>query len=222
MRVPLPKRPAPRTLKPSTSPASSARRRGPKPNPDTPHNLLRSGVRLLHAGGYSATGIQDIVSAAEVPKGSFYNHFPSKEAFGAAAVDLYFGGALPALQSELTDPDVPPLERLRAYFHSRTQRFKKAGFARGCLLGNLSLEVADHSEAIRVRLSTHFATWSRLFEDCIAQAQSSGAIGNPLPAAVLANHLLDGWEGALLRMRVQRSTEPLERFQAVMFHAVLI
>lgn len=209
-------------LEPAARPAAPARRRGPKPNPDTPRNLLRSGVRLLHAGGYSATGIQDIVAAAEVPKGSFYNHFPSKEAFGAAALDLYFGEALPTLQAELTDPEVPPLERLRAYFRSRTQRFKKAGFARGCMLGNLSLEVADHSAPIRGRLSVHFQTWSRLFEDCITQAQSSGAIGNPLPAALLANHLLDAWEGALLRMRVDRSTEPLERFQAVTFRALLV
>jgi TetR/AcrR family transcriptional repressor of nem operon len=214
--------PATNARAPSTAPAAQGHRRGPKPNPDTPRNLLRSGVRLLHAGGYSATGIQDIVAAAEVPKGSFYNHFPSKEAFGAAAVDLYFGEALPTLQAELTDRDVPPLERLRTYFNSRTLRFKKAGFARGCMLGNLSLEVADHSAAIRGRLSAHFETWSRLFENCIAQAQSSGAIRNPLPATLLANHLLDGWEGALLRMRVERSTEPLERFQTATFRALLV
>ena len=202
--------------------AATARRRGPKPNPDTPRNLLRSGVRLLHAGGYSATGIQDIVAAAEGPKGSFYNHFPSKEAFGVAAVDLYFGEALPTLKAELGDTRVPPLDRLRAYFRSRTQRLKRAGFARGCMLGNLSLEVADHSPAIRVRLSAHFETWSRLFESCIAEAQATGAVVNPLPAALLANHLLDGWEGALLRMRVERSTEPLERFQTVTFRALLV
>jgi TetR/AcrR family transcriptional repressor of nem operon len=220
MRLKEPKASLP--LAPASSGTCPTRRRGPKPNPETRNNLLKSGVRLLHGTGYGATGIQDIVGAAEVPKGSFYNHFPSKEAFGAEAVDLYFGEALPKLQAELTAPDTAPLDRLRNYFTSRIKRFKKAGYARGCMLGNLSLEVADHSPAIRTRLSTHFQTWSGLFEQCIEQAQASGAIRNSLPAEVLANHLLDAWEGALLRMRAERSAEPLERFMAVTFQCLLI
>lgn len=143
---------------------------------------------------FAATGIKEIVEAAQVPKGSFYNHFPSKEAFGAEVVDFYFGLGLPGLRKLLTDPTVPPLERLRAYFASRTQRFKAAGYARGCMLGNFSLEVADQSDVIRARLSTHFQTWAGLFEHCIAQAQAAGAIRNPLPADLLAGYLLDSWK----------------------------
>lgn len=202
-------------------PSEEKRRRGPKPNPDTRDSLLRAGARLLHGAGYGATGVKDIVDAASIPKGSFYNHFQSKEAFGAEVVDFYFESGLPGLREALTDPGVAPLDRLRTYFASRTQRFKDAGYLRGCMLGNFSLEVADQSDAIRERLSAHFQTWSRLFEHCIAQAQASGAIGNRLPAGVLAGYLLDSWEGALLRMRVEKCTEPLERFAQVTFQCLL-
>lgn len=202
----------------TTTPA----RRGPKPKPDTRDNLIRAGTKLVHEGGYSATGIKDIVDAAKVPKGSFYNHFPSKEAFGAELVDAYFDRGLPSLRELLTNDQVAPLERLEAYFRLRAQHFKASGFVRGCMLGNLSLEVADQSSLIRDRLAAHFRTWSQLFEDCIAEAQHSGAIRNPMPARLLAQYLLDSWEGALLRMRVEKSEAPLERFTEVVFGGLLV
>ena len=197
-------------------------RRGPKPKPDTRENLIRAGTRLLHEAGYSATGIKDIVDAAKVPKGSFYNHFPSKEVFGAEAVDFYFGRGLPVMREMLGDAAVPPLDRLKTFFDQRIQWFAASGFVRGCLMGNLSLEVADQSGLIRARLATHFQVWSQLFEDCIAQAQTAGAVRNTLPAPLLAQFLLDSWEGALLRMRVEKTVAPLERFVAVTFGSLLV
>lgn len=206
---------------PPTAPLAPPRR-GPKPRPDTRDNLVRAGTRLLHETGYAATGVKDIVDAAQVPKGSFYNHFASKEAFGAEVVDFYFGQSLPELRRRLTDPDVPPLVRLRAFFEQRAQRFGDGGHAQGCMMGNLSLEVADHSDVIRERLARHFQTWGQLFESCIAQAQAEGAMRSPLPASVLANYLLDSWEGALLRMRADKSGAPLERFIEVTFSTLLV
>ncbi len=205
-----------------TPPPATKPRRGPKPKPGTRDNLLRTGARLLHGTGFSATGIKDIVNAAQVPKGSFYNHFPSKEAFGAEVVDFYFGRGLPALRTMLTDAAVPPLERLKTFFEQRTRSFSTTGHRRGCMLGNMSLEVADHSDIIRKRLAVHFQTWGALFEGCIAEAQASGDVRNPLPADQLAQYLLDGWEGALLRMRVEKSDDPLIRFVEVTFSSLLV
>lgn len=206
----------------STTPASTRAKRGPKPKLDTRENLIRAGARLLHVGGYAATGIKEIVDSAKVPKGSFYNHFQSKEAFGAEVVDYYFGRGVPSLRAMLTAPDVPPLERLKRFFEQRSRSFSEAGHQRGCMLGNMSLEVADHSDVIRERLSVHFRTWSDLFEGCIAEAQAAGDLKNPLPAPVLAQYLLDSWEGALLRMRAEKSDVPLERFIQVTFASVLV
>lgn len=90
------------------------------------------------------------------------------------------------------------------------------------MLGNMSLEVADHSALIRDRLAMHFETWSKLFEACIEEAQQKGVVRNQLPAAVLAEFLLNSWEGALLRMRSAQSSEPMKDFIDVVFTSLLI
>lgn len=203
------------------STSSATPRRGPKPKPHTRDNLIRAGISRFHDAGYNATGIKEIVDAAEVPKGSFYNHFESKEAFGVEVVDQYFGRGFPELSALLNDESLPPLERLRHYFEQRSGRFRDGGYVAGCLMGNLSLEVADHSAPIRERLAAHFRTWGGLFEGCIAEAQKTGTIGNPLPASVLARFLLNSWEGALLRMRVEKSDAPLKDFMEAAFGALL-
>jgi TetR/AcrR family transcriptional repressor of nem operon len=177
---------------------------------------------MLHESGYTATGIKDVVDAAEVPKGSFYNHFESKEAFGKEVVDFYFNNGLVELRELLGNRNIPPLERLQNYFSERTHDFQEAGYVRGCLLGNLSLEIADQSASIRDRLAVHFRTWSGLLAECIAEAQTTGAISNQQPAALLAQFLLNSWEGALLRMRVEKSDVPLKEFTEVIFGSLLV
>lgn len=201
---------------------TTAARRGPKPRPHTRDNLIHAGMQMLHEAGYAATGIKDIVDAANVPKGSFYNHFDSKETFGKEVVDVYFNSGLAELKGLFEDQTIRPLDRLRTYFDQRIQTFQSAGYVRGCLMGNLSLEVADHSTAIRDSLATNFRTWSRLFEACIAEAQHSGAISNRLPASLLAQFVLNSWEGALLRMRADKSDLPLREFTEVIFKSLLV
>jgi TetR/AcrR family transcriptional repressor of nem operon len=196
-------------------------RRGPKPKPDTRANLVQAGLRMIHAEGYAATGIQGIVEGADVPKGSFYNHFPSKEAFGAAVIDAYSAGGQDKLRAFLCDSEVAPRARLEAYFDDRIEAFRASGFVRGCLMGNFSAEAADHSPLIRERLAEHFGAWSRLFEACIVEAQGQGTIGGQFPAALLARFVMNSWEGALLRMRVEKSDGPLVEFKQLVFGRLL-
>lgn len=201
---------------------NTAAKRGPKPNPQTRENLLRVGAKMLHESGYTASGVKEIVDTAKVPKGSFYNHFKSKEEFGKEVVDFYFDNAFIELQALLTNETIPPLERLHTYFEKRIQGFRDSGYMRGCMLGNLSLEIADHSASIRDHLAAHFTTWSSLFEICILEAQQIGAINNQLPATQLAQFILNSWEGAMLRMRVEKSDKPLKEFTEIIFQIVLV
>ena len=103
---------------------STGARRGPKPKPHVRENLLRVGVKMLHEGGFTGTGIKDIVDAAQVPKGSFYNYFENKEAFGKEAIDYFFDSGVEKLRERLLDENTPPLERLRHYFESRARGFR--------------------------------------------------------------------------------------------------
>jgi TetR/AcrR family transcriptional repressor of nem operon len=198
-----------------------AAKRGPRPNPDTRNNLVQAGLRIIHAEGYAATGIQSIVESVDVPKGSFYNHFASKEAFGAEVMDAYFDRNEGKLRDVFGNANVAPLARLEAYFDDRIEAFRAVGFAKGCLLGNLSAEVADHSALMRERLAGHFAAWGHFFEICIAEAQEQGAVSDQLPAAMLGRFVLNSWEGALLRMRAEKSEAPLIEFKRVVFDKLL-
>jgi TetR/AcrR family transcriptional repressor of nem operon len=102
-----------------------------------------------------------------------------------------------------------------------TQRLKARGWQHGCLIGNLSLESTDHSQIIRRRLAEIFAEWREPFARCLRQAAADGRITLSVPALDLADFLLASWQGAILRMKVERSPEPLERFKDVVFTAVL-
>ncbi|MGL4962568.1 MAG: TetR family transcriptional regulator C-terminal domain-containing protein [Inquilinus sp.] len=198
-----------------------AARRGPKPKPGTRDTLVQAGLGIMHAEGYAATGIQAIVEEAGVPKGSFYNHFASKEAFGADVIVAYSERGQTKLRSILTDPARPPLARLEAYFDDRIAAFRASAYVRGCLMGNFSAEAADHSPLIRERLAGHFAAWTGLIEACIAEAQAEGSVGSRFPAPLLAGFVMNSWEGALLRMRVEKSDAPLLAFKQVVFDGLL-
>lgn len=197
-------------------------RRGAKSKEDTRGKLICVGVQMLHKKGYTATGINDIVAGAEVPKGSFYNYFESKESFGSEVVSAYFDNSLVRLRELLCDNSMPPLERLRSYFDEQISSFTAGGYICGCMLGNLSLEIADQIAPIRNGLAGYFRTWSSLFETCISDAQNTGAISSLAPAALLAEFLLNSWQGALIRMRVEKSDAPLNEFTEVAFKLLLV
>ncbi len=196
-------------------------RRGPKPKPDTRSNLVQAGLRRIHAEGYAATGIQGIVEGADTPKGSFYTYFASKEAFGAEVIDEYSKRGQSKLRDSLCNSKIAPLARLEAYFDNRIEAFRASNYSRGCLMGNFSAEAADHSTLIRDHLAKHFRAWSAIFENCISEAQDQGAVSNQYPAGLLANFIFNSWEGALLRMRAEKSDAPLIDFKKMVFGKIL-
>lgn len=196
-------------------------RRGPRPNLYTRDNLIIAGINMFHSVGYSATGIKDIVEAAGVPKGSFYNYFDSKEAFGKEVIDCYFNNAFCDAKRFFDDRNHSPIERLKFYFENRIRVFRENSYDLGCLMGNFCLEIADHSKQIRDRLTFHFKTWCNLIENCILEAQKSQEIKNNSPARLLAEFTLNSWEGCILRMRADKSEKPLYDFIKIIFNNIL-
>lgn len=187
---------------------------------DTREQLLAAGLEALHVSGFNATGVQDIVDAAGVPKGSFYNHFASKDALGAEVVQLYAAKGA-ARRRMLQDTAVAPLVRLRKYFESLNELGIASGYARGCLLGNFSAELSAQSPAIRDCLATAFGDWTASLAAVIAEAQRAGAVPKTLAPEQLATFLIDAWEGAVMRSKVERNRGPLDTFMAVTFSKTL-
>jgi TetR/AcrR family transcriptional repressor of nem operon len=157
-----------------------------------------------------------------VPKGSFYTHFDSKEQFGAEVLGRYWEARATRATAILGDEGRLPLERLKAYFASKTSGREPGPFDKGCLIGNFSAEMAANSRLIRDRLSTVFAAWTTLLAACIQEAQEAGDLSVRLDAATLAAFLIDAFEGAVLRAKVDRSAAALERFESIIFTLILI
>src|SRR5215470_8480586 len=182
--------------------------------------LLDTGLRVLHERGFNATSVQDITEAAGVPKGSFYNHFESKEELGAEVVLRYLESS-DKTQAVLRDAKLSPHARLRKYFEGLVQVAEKKEFCGGCLLGNFRAELSEQSQMIRSRVAEGFSTWSAIIANVIAEAQAEGQISKDLSASTLAAFVLNGWEGALVRARVDKSKAPLQQFVKVTFAKTL-
>jgi TetR/AcrR family transcriptional repressor of nem operon len=182
--------------------------------------LLDAGLQVMFRGGYCASGVRDIVAAAGAPQGSFTNHFRSKEAFAGAVLDRYFAHVQELVAQSLGDPSLPPRDRLRRYLDIVTDRLAADAWSRGCLIGDLSLEVSAHSPALRDQLDLLFQLWRKPFAACIRDAQDAGEIDTAFAPAELAEFLLASWQGAILRMKVARDPAPLARFKAIAFATV--
>jgi TetR/AcrR family transcriptional regulator, transcriptional repressor for nem operon len=183
--------------------------------------LLAAGLEMLHKRGFNATGVQDIADAAKVPKGSFYNHFESKEALGVEVAQAYAARGGTRLRA-LLEGARPPVARLRGYFEALNDLGAPHGFGRGCLLGNFGTELSAQSPVVRRRLEAIFDTWTQSIAKVIAEAQKGGAVANDVPADALAAFLLNAWEGAVMRSKVEKDCAPLDTFLSVTFKKILI
>lgn len=187
--------------------------------PNVREEILSAGLKALHARGFNATSVQDITEAAGVPKGSFYNHFASKDDLGAAVVEKYAAKG-EARRRMLQDRAIPPLARLRRYFESLVDAARYPG-SPGCLLGNFGAELSNQSPAIREQVSTAFGSWTQTLVDVIDEARRAGALPRNSDPKALAAFVIDAWEGAVLRAKVEQNRAPLDNFLTVIFSKVL-
>ena len=187
------------------------------PKPSLREKIVESGVKTVHERGFAGAGVRDITAEAGVPQGCFTNHFRSKEAFGVAVVDLYHERTQAIMRATLGDVSRPPLARLRAYFDAITEWLAAAGWRYGCLVGNLSLEMPEHSELLRLHLVEVCRSLTASFAETVRAGQASGDIRPDLDPDDVASFLLASWEGAMMRMKVDRSPVPIEQFKRVLF-----
>ena len=157
---------------------------------------------------------------AIAPNGSFTNHFRSKEAFAREVLDRYFANLQRSVREALDDKSLTPRQRLKRYLDIIRGVLAGAKWNRGCLIGDFSLETVPHSELLRLRLEAIFQEWRTPFAACIAEAQAIGEIESTFDPVELAEFLLASWEGAILRMKVERSPAALERFKTIAFQTV--
>ncbi len=183
--------------------------------------ILEAGADLVHRQGFHHTGLGEILRAAEVPKGSFYFYFRSKEDFGLALVDYHAEKIAAAAERLMAADGSSPLVRLRRFFRGMGEYFARHGHGRGCPIGNLAQEMSDLSPLMRERVRGVLAGMCGRFAVLLAEARKRGELSAKLDPERTAAFVLDAWEGALLRMKVEKSGEPLVRFGEFVFEKLL-
>jgi TetR/AcrR family transcriptional regulator, transcriptional repressor for nem operon len=187
--------------------------------------LIASAVEVFHTRGFNGCSVQDIVDAAGVPKGSFYNHFESKEALGVEVVRAYSAlvGAyvVEAGAADILSGDGTPLQRIRAYFEAVIEQNVSCGVRKGCLLGNFAIELAPHSKEIARAVTDALDNWSAAVAQALAQAQAAGEVPQDADVHALARYLVDGYEGAATRAKLIGDRAPMDEFIRTTFDFLL-
>ena len=174
----------------------------------TKQRLLNAGLAMLLEHGYNDLGLQALLTATGTPKGSFYHHFKDKEDFALQVIDQYTQGMHAGLDACLGDRGRLPLERVRRFFEMTQQHYRNEGYM-GCLLGGLGQELSGVSDVFRRKIEGCLSEMVERMAACLEEARQAGDIPADSDARHMASLLVDCWEGAALRSRLQRDAAPL-------------
>lgn len=174
----------------------------------TKQRLLDAGLPMLLEHGYNDLGIQALLAATGIPKGSFYHHFRDKEDFALQVIDQYMRAVHAGLDACLDDTGRPPLDRVRCFFQLVLNDYQKQGYL-GCLLGGLGQELSGVNEVFRHKIEACFTEIAARLAVCLEAARIQGDLPFDVDPRRMAEVLVDGWEGAALRSRLRRDPAPL-------------
>jgi TetR/AcrR family transcriptional repressor of nem operon len=189
--------------------------------PNTRDRIIETGAEIIHRKGFNNTGIQEILNAASVPKGSFYNYFKSKDDFGLQIID-YFTAHFKRIAAEtLEDTRISPLSRIYAFLTAFMEYFESQNYTGGCPIGNLAQEMGDLSPAFRKKLSEAMDKMVGAYSQVLAAAQNDRKIMKNLDIKETASFIIASWHGAIIQMKLTRSLDPLKNHRKFIFDHLL-
>lgn len=196
--------------------SNKPRRGRPKKHPtdmlDTRESLLHAGMLVLTETGFVNSSIDPILKLVGVPKGSFYHYFSSKEAFGLAVLERYCHYFEKKLDKFLLDDAFSPLERLQNFAQDAQDGIVRHNFKRGCLVGNLEQESILLSNTFCQRLQETYISWQTRLGTCLVEGQERREVAIEHDIEQMSQTFWIGWEGAVHRARLVKSTQPLSVF----------
>lgn len=186
-------------------------------------DILKAGMDLFHGLGYNGVSVGDITAKVGIPKGSFYNHFQSKNDFLDQVIDAYARQSLVMVEKSLLNTGLSPLRRLKDYFSEATEFYTAdPGRLIGCLMGNICQELASVDAGIRKKLERNFVGSDALLSGVLKEAIREGELDDGMDIPAMVQFITNGWQGALLRMKSVGNRQPLEAFQRVLFGGLLV
>ncbi|TGB66276.1 TetR/AcrR family transcriptional regulator [Escherichia sp. E4736] len=186
---------------------------------NTREHILATGEALCLQRGFVGMGLSELLKTAEVPKGSFYHYFRSKEAFGVAMLERYFANHLQRLEQHFSAAEGSCRDHLLAYYQQTINQFSLQGKISDCLTVKLSAEVCDLSEDMRIAMDKGTCQVVTLLADTLESGRRQGCMSFEGDAQTLAEVLHSLWLGARLQAKISRSSSPLE---SAMAHAKIM
>lgn len=181
---------------------------------DTRAGIIAAGHRLMARKGYTAVGITEILAQAQVPKGSFYHYFTSKDAFGEAVMSDYFDTYLRNMDRISARSGVTTARRLLDYWQYWYDIEIGDQYEVKCLAVKLGAEVADLSEPMRGSLEKGTSAIIDRIAAMIDAGVADGSLRPGEESLPLARLLYDLWLGASVRAKIDRDTSPLDNAMA--------
>ena len=188
---------------------------------NTRERIIETGAAIIHRKGFNHTGIQEVLTAAGVPKGSFYNYFNSKNDFGLAIVDYFSDHFKHIAGRTLNDTAISPLNRIYQFLTAFMQDFESQNYAGGCPIGNLAQEMGDLNPEFRAKLKESIDMMINAYVQVLTAAQQDGKISKSLNAKEAASFIVAGWHGAIIQMKLTKSLAPLKSHRNFIFDHVL-
>lgn len=189
--------------------------------PPSRERIINSATALMFRDGYEATGIQSVVEAAQVPRGSFFHYFPSKEQLGIVVLQRFARASEQRQIAAFENEQQSPTARLRSFFAAANDRIIADGFTKGCLIGNFTLQLANTSEPIRQVLAQEADVTIDRIGRVLQAAKDAGELDPDVDSAELAELIWSSWEGAVLRSKLSRSDHVLRSWETRVLGSLL-
>ena len=188
---------------------------------NTRDRIIEIGAGIIHRKGFNHTGIQEILNAANVPKGSFYNYFKSKDEFGLQIIDYFTDHFKQIAKETLEDTRVSPLSRIYAFLTAFMEYFESQNYTGGCPIGNLAQEMGDLSPVFREKLSEAINMMIEAYKQVLEAAQNDRKISKNLDIQDTAAFIVASWHGAIIQMKLTKSLAPLKNHRRFVFDHIL-
>ena len=185
------------------------------------NEIIRTSINLMYLKGYNGTSVKEITDAAGIPKGSFYNYFKDKEQYAIDAINYYEQYLTLKASEILTNKDLKPLDRIKEFFKLSIKNLKEKNLKYGCFVGNLTQEMGDVSQLISNAASKVDETKARLIKENLLEAYQNKELKKEIDLETLANFILNSWQGALVRMKMNSNKGPLDDFYSVLCNTLL-
>lgn len=179
-------------------------------NTTTKERILSAAEEIMLTKSFCSVGLNQILTAVQVPKGSFYHYFQSKEQFGVELLRHYIGEHTARLKRILLSSDLDPMKRLQAYFDGAISQMLEGECKQCCLVAKLGSEVSTFSEPMREVLAEGMREWRTVYEQVLCEGQKAGVVRQDLNVPDAAAFLQDAWQGAMNRAQIERTVSPLQ------------